>query len=82
MNLSTQEDIPHMLAKVCSVRSKARVTYAFSSNSDFLFLGKRDILLNQLDACERLLKYATDEDERRTLIKEIDELRAALDLLQ
>jgi hypothetical protein len=38
-------------------------------------------MLGQLDACERLLKYTTDEMDRSAVIKEIAEIKMTLDLL-
>jgi len=64
---------------MCSSPAWRKVVYAFDS-SDFLFLDKKDILLNQIQACEKLLKFAVDSD-RRAAQKEIDELKAALDFL-
>jgi hypothetical protein len=66
---------------MCSNPTSRKVVYAFSDTSDFLFLEKRDIILNQIQACEKLLKYAVDNPDRIAVEKEIDELRSALDLL-
>ena len=38
-------------------------------------------MLGQLDACERLSKYTTDEMDRSAVIKEIAEIKMTLDLL-
>lgn len=69
-----------LTAKMCYNPARRKVVYAFSDSSDFLFLDKKDILLNQIQACEKLLKFAVDSD-RTAVQKEIDELKAALDLL-
>ena len=81
MNISTSSDYPLFTAKLCSVASKKKVAYAVLDNSDFLFVEKKDIVLNQLLACERLLPYAVEEGDKTAVLKEIDELRAALDLM-
>lgn len=81
MNLSTQTNVPILTAKTCSGLNSRKVVYAFTDNSDFLFLDKKDIIVNQIRACERLLKYAENDTERREVEKEIDELKAAIDLL-
>ena len=44
-------------------------------------MDKRDILLNQIQACEKLLEYAVEEKDIEAVAKEIDELKSALDLL-
>lgn len=82
MNLSTEADKPILTAKMCSRLAIRKVAYAFSDNSDILFLDKKDIILNQIHACEKLLKYATDEIDRMTIEKEAEELKSALDLIQ
>ena len=82
MNISTQTDNPLLAAKLCSTARNKRVTYAFMDNSDVVFLDKKDILLNQLLACERLLKYASEQNDRLTILEEVEELKSALDLLQ
>jgi hypothetical protein len=46
-----------------------------------LCLDKKDIMLSQIHACERLLKYTTDEMDKSAVIKEIAELKMTLDLL-
>jgi hypothetical protein len=35
----------------------------------------------QLEACNKLVKYATDEDDRMAIEKEINELKLTLDLM-
>jgi hypothetical protein len=44
-------------------------------------MGKKDIVSAQLEACERLLKYASERSDRVALEQEIRELRMALDLM-
>lgn len=82
MNLSIGADMSILTAKLCSTLASRKVAYAFSDNSDILFLDKKDIILNQIHACEKLLKYATDEMDRMTIEKEVEELKSALDLIQ
>jgi hypothetical protein len=38
-------------------------------------------MLDQIQACERLLKYTIDETDKSAVIKEIAELKMTLDLL-
>jgi len=38
-------------------------------------------MLGQLDACEKLFKYTTDEMDKSAVIKEIAEVKMTLDLL-
>ena len=45
-----------------------------------LSLERKEILIAEIEACERLLKYA-DEQEGRIVRKEIADLKLALDLM-
>jgi len=40
-----------------------------------------DIILAELEACQKLLKYPGYAEEKETIEKEITELKTALDLL-
>ncbi|WP_228369246.1 hypothetical protein [Candidatus Nitrososphaera gargensis] len=44
-------------------------------------MDKKDIISAQLEACERLLKYAIEQNDRDALDQEIKELKMALDLM-
>jgi hypothetical protein len=74
-----QENI--VIAKTCSCKENNKVTYAFSEGFHSLCMDKKDILRAEIEACERLLKYATSESERTVVEKEIAELKTALDLM-
>jgi hypothetical protein len=42
---------------------------------------KKDIKMSEFIACERLLKYTSEEHDRQIIKKEIAELKMTLDLL-
>ena len=42
---------------------------------------KKDILISEIQACERLRKYARDELDKQVIEAEISDLKMALDLL-
>lgn len=44
-------------------------------------MDKKYIIQAEIEACERLLKYAINDSERAIIEKEIAELKAALDLM-
>ena len=44
-------------------------------------LDKKDIILAELDACRKLLRYAVDETEKKAIETEILELQLAIDLM-
>jgi hypothetical protein len=81
MNPLPHTDMPFMTARICSSLINRKVAYAFSDNSDYLYLDKKDILQNQIYACERLLRYAIEERDRLAISNEIKELKCALDLM-
>jgi hypothetical protein len=76
-----QENV--VIAKTCGCKENNRnkVTYAFSEEFHSLCMDKKDIIQAEIEACERLLKYATSESERVVVEKEIADLRIALDLM-
>ena len=72
-----------LTAKTCGSACKnAKVVYSFADDTNqMLFLDKKDITKNQLEACQRLLPYVS-EIERGLVEKEILELKMVLDLMQ
>lgn len=82
MNIVYPEENP-ITAKTCGCREKNRqkVTYAFSQEFHSLCMDKKYIIQAEIEACERLLKYAINDSERAIIEKEIAELKAALDLM-
>lgn len=82
MNIVYPEENP-ITARTCGCREKNRqkVTYAFSQEFHILCMDKKYIIQAEIEACERLLKYAINDSERAIIEKEIAELKAALDLM-
>jgi hypothetical protein len=71
-----------MIAKTCGCKDKNRkVTYSIIDAYHILCSDKRDIILAQIEACERLSKYTKDRSDLILLEHEIMELKLALDLL-
>lgn len=72
-----------IVAKICGCerRNKQTVVYALSEESHSLCIDKKDILNAEIEACERLLKYLTEQSEKEIVAREIAELKMALDLL-
>jgi hypothetical protein len=82
MNIITEEYDSPVMAKTCGCKSNRRkVTYSISSESHALCLDRKDLINAQLDACNKLVKYATDEDDRKAVEREISELKMTLDLM-
>ena len=82
LNIANVESSSCIEAKTCGCREKSvKIAYSFVDSYHTLCLDKKDIMLDQIQACERLLKYTTDETDKSALIKEIAELKMTLDLL-
>ena len=71
-----------VVAKTCGCKDRQKVTYAFADEFDNICMDRKEIFRAEIDACERLLKYAKSDSERAVVEKEITELRIALDLMQ
>ena len=83
MNIAHGEENYDMVAKTCGCKNtKRKVTYTFVDSYHSLCRDKKDILISEIQACERLLKYTREEIDKIILENEIAELKLALDLLQ
>jgi hypothetical protein len=82
MNVIYLEENP-IIAKTCGCKEKnrQRVTYAFAGEFHSLCVDKKYIIQAEIDACERLLKYAINGPELAVIEKEITELKTVLDLM-
>jgi hypothetical protein len=81
MNIAESENPFVIEAKTCGCKDKRNVTYSFIGSSHSLCIDRRDIILAQIQACERLLKYVKDETELAAVEKEIASLKLAQDLI-
>ena len=79
-----ESEIPHIVeAKTCGFSERGKtVSYHFIESTHSLGLEKGELMLAQIQACERLLKYVKDGDEISTLKEEITKLKLALDLIR
>jgi hypothetical protein len=82
VNIAQTEADYDMVAKTCGCKdTKRSVTYSFIDSYHSLCSDKKDIILSEIQACERLLKYTRDENDKVTVEKEIQELKLGLDLM-
>jgi hypothetical protein len=83
MNIAGTEVAFATVAKICGCKGKnsRKITYSFTDRYHSLCIGKRDIILAELEACEGLLKYAVDENDKNTVQREIAELKMMIDLM-
>jgi hypothetical protein len=83
VNIAHTEEDYDIVAKTCGCKdTTGKVTYSFVDSYHSLCRDKKDIILSEIQACERLLKYTRDENDKITLENEIPELKLALDLMQ
>ena len=65
---------------------KRKVTYSLIDSYHSLCHDKKDLILGQIEACQRLAKYTAkygrDEVDRQAIENEIDEVKMVLDLIQ
>lgn len=81
MNIESEEGSLVTARTAGNQSAGQRVIYSFTSPEHALGMDKKAIIMAEIEACERLLKYVSDESERKAVEKEIAELRMALDLL-
>lgn len=82
MNIAYTESSSSIEAKTSGCREKGiKIAYSLGDACHSLCLDKKDIMLGEIEACERLLKLTNDERDKSVIIKEIAELKMALDLL-
>ena len=86
MNISEAETPYGIVAKTCGcVGKKRKVTYSLIDSYHSLCHDKKDLILGQIEACQRLVKYTAhgrDETDKQAIENEIDELKMVLDLIQ
>lgn len=82
MNIVKTEQPVFIEAKTSGNKyNKKSISYHFIESSHILCLDKIEIILAQIHACERLLKYTKDKADLTVIEKEILELKFALDLI-
>ena len=79
-----ENEIPYLVeAKTCGCNEKGKsVSYHFIESSHILCVDKSELMLSQIQACERLLKYSQDDSETLVLEDEISKLKLGLDLMR
>jgi hypothetical protein len=71
-----------MIAKTCKSNTMSgKVIYTLENPESIIYLGKKDILFNQLIACEKLIDYVKDNNDLEVIQTEINELKLMLDLV-
>jgi hypothetical protein len=82
MNIVEVENLFAAEAKTIGLKNSRNVTYSLVDSYHSTCVDKKDIILGQIQACERLLKYANDRVDQIILEKEIADLKLMLDLIE
>jgi hypothetical protein len=81
MNIIENEISYLVEAKTCGFKDRS-ISYHLIESSHSICLEKGELMLAQIQSCERLLKYSKDENEIDLLNEEIAKLRLVLDLIR
>jgi predicted phosphatase len=81
MNIIDTGNLLNIEAKLFGQQNNKSITYSFIEAQHTLYLDKREILLSQIQACDRLLKYLKDESDIKTINNEISSLKMSLDFM-
>ena len=83
MNIDFPEASSLVIAKLCGCKeSRRKVAYSLINETHGLCLDKKDIIIGELKACEKLQRYTPYENDNRIVLEhEIKELKMALDLM-
>ncbi len=81
MNITEIGTILKIEAKISGINNKKNIIYSFVEQPFNIYINKREILLAQIEACERLSNYLKNDSEVVILNKEIMNLKNALDLM-
>jgi hypothetical protein len=84
MNIVEMELVSALVieAKIIGQKKGRNVIYSVENSYHSTCIDKRGIVLGQVDACERVLKYTSDRIDQIILEKEIADLKLMLDLIE
>jgi hypothetical protein len=69
-------------AKTSKYNEKTNVIYSIAELQHNFCIDKKEIIMEQIKACENLSSYTTNKSEKLALEREISELKLALDILR
>jgi hypothetical protein len=81
MNIIETGNLLNIEAKLFGQENNKSIAYSFIESHHILYIDKREILLSQIQACDRLLKYLKDESDINTINNEISSLKMSLDFM-
>jgi hypothetical protein len=84
MNIVEMELVSALVieAKIIGQKKGRNVIYSVENSYHSTCIDKRGIVLGQVDACERVLKYTSDRIDQIILEKEIADLKLMLDFIE
>jgi hypothetical protein len=82
MNVIDLETLIQIDAKICGSERSRKIAYSIMDFHHSIYINKKDIILAQIQACELLCKYTTDEFDKDVLKKETLDLKLILDLIE
>jgi hypothetical protein len=82
MNVTDLETLIQFDAKICGSERSRKIAYSIMDFHHSIYINKKDIILAQIQACELLCKYTTDEYDTNVLKKEILDLKLIIDLIE
>jgi hypothetical protein len=68
-------------AKTTRYNNKTNVIYSIAELQHNFCLNKKEIIMEQIKACENLSRYTSNKSDSLALEREISELKVALDIL-
>ncbi len=68
-------------AKTTRYNGKTNIIYSVAELQHNIWLNKKEIIREQIKACENLSRYTTNKTDSLALEREISELKIALDIL-
>ncbi|MFZ0316418.1 MAG: hypothetical protein WAL23_05710 [Nitrososphaeraceae archaeon] len=80
LNIGQTECSFQLEAKTCGCNENRTIAYSVVDSFHGLCIGKKDIILGQIEACERSLNYTRSMVDRIALLGEIAHLRLMLKL--
>lgn len=81
MNITDSKEQNEIIAKTCGCKNRREVSYSFEEAYYNPYMDKKNIILSEIFACERLKNCAQDELDSLIIEKEITELKQIMDLL-
>jgi hypothetical protein len=67
-------------AKITKYNDKTNIIYSVAELQHNICIDKKDIIREQIKACENLSRYITNKSDSLALEREISELKIALDI--